>query len=89
MTSVKRAPAGSEPVVPVSALKGWNGVEAGQAQPGWCGYVGATLLEILERLPVTPREAHLPLALPVQWVEKPTAELQAAQSAEAQGRRLF
>ena len=75
--------AGIEPaaIVPVSALKGWNVVEAGQAQPGWCGYVGPTLLEILERLPVTPREAHLPLALPVQWVEKPTAELQAAQSA--------
>ena len=83
--------AGIEPaaIVPVSALKGWNVVEAGQAQPGWCGYVGPTLLEILERLPVTPREAHLPLAFPVQWVEKPTAELQAAQSAEAQGRRVF
>ncbi|MBP7453090.1 MAG: sulfate adenylyltransferase [Ottowia sp.] len=59
-------------IVPVSALKGWNVVDTGQQNPGWCGYVGPTLLEILERLPTTPADRDLPLAFPVQWVEKPT-----------------
>ncbi|MFO1249626.1 MAG: GTP-binding protein, partial [Inhella sp.] len=38
-------------VVPVSALKGWNVVDA---QPNWCGYEGPSLLQILELLPNTP-----------------------------------
>ena len=71
-------------IVPISALQGWNVVEAGQHQAGWCGYVGPTLLELLQRLPVTPRETELPLAFPVQWVEK------FSQSADTtQGRRVF
>ena len=59
-------------IVPVSALKGWNVVDAA-AQPGWCGYTGPTLLALLETLPATPAESELPLAFPVQWVEKPGA----------------
>jgi sulfate adenylyltransferase subunit 1 len=69
--------------VPVSALQGWNVVDA-PAQAGWCGYRGATLLEILEQLPVTAADPELPLAFPVQWVEKFSAS-----SDTAQGRRVF
>ena len=71
-------------IVPISALKGWNVVDTGHQNPGWCGYVGPTLLEILQRLPVTPRETELPLAFPVQWVEKFSAS-----SDTTQGRRIF
>jgi sulfate adenylyltransferase subunit 1 len=70
-------------VVPVSALKGWNVVDAAE-QDGWCGYHGPTLLEILEHLPVTAPEGELPLAFPVQWVEKFSAS-----SDTSQGRRVF
>ncbi|QTD46997.1 sulfate adenylyltransferase subunit 1 [Ottowia testudinis] len=80
------ASAGMAPaaIVPVSALKGWNVVDFGHEQAGWCGYSGPTLLEILERLPVTPRETALPLAFPVQWVEKFSSS-----SDTSQGRRVF
>ena len=71
-------------IVPISALKGWNVVDTGHQNPGWCGYVGPTLLEILQRLPATPRETGLPLAFPVQWVEKFSAS-----SDTTQGRRIF
>ncbi len=71
-------------ILPISALKGWNVVEAGHHPAGWCGYVGATLLEILESLPVTPRETDLPLAFPVQWVEKFSSS-----NDTTQGRRVF
>ncbi len=67
--------------VPVSALKGWNVVDA---QPGWCDYTGPTLLEILEQLPNTPTDTHLPLAFPVQWVEKFHDS-----AITTQGRRVF
>jgi sulfate adenylyltransferase subunit 1 len=70
-------------IVPVSALKGWNVVEpAAEAQ--WCGYGGPSLLEILEHLPVTPSDSGLPMALPVQWVEKFSSSTDTQQ-----GRRLF
>ena len=52
-------------IVPMSALKGWNVVDE---HPGWCGYTGPSLLEILESLPNTPAEPELPFAFPVQWV---------------------
>ena len=68
-------------VVPVSALKGWNVVDA---QPQWCGYEGPSLLQILELLPNTPPDTALPLAFPVQWVEKFSAS-----SDTSQGRRVF
>jgi sulfate adenylyltransferase subunit 1 len=70
-------------VVPVSALKGWNVVDAAE-QDGWCGYHGPTLLEILEHLPVTGPETGWPLAFPVQWVEKFSSS-----SDTSQGRRVF
>jgi len=69
-------------VVPISALQGWNVVE--RAAAGWCGYDGPSLLDILERLPVTPPDNGLPAAFPVQWVEKFPAS-----SDTRQGRRVF
>ena len=67
--------------VPVSALKGWNVVDA---RPGWSGYEGPSLLQILERLPNTPPDTDLPPALPVQWVEKFSSSADTSQ-----GRRVF
>ncbi len=67
--------------VPVSALKGWNVVDA---QPGWCGYEGPGLLQILEQLPHTPADTGLALAFPVQWVEKFSSSADTTQ-----GRRMF
>ena len=67
--------------VPVSALKGWNVVDA---HAGWCGYEGPTLLQVLEVLPNTPADTALPLAFPVQWVEKFSSS-----SDTSQGRRVF
>ena len=69
--------------VPVSAIKGWNVVDS-PAAAGWCGYRGPTLLKILEQLPVTAADTALPLAFPVQWVEK-----FAASSDTSKGRRVF
>ena len=89
-------------IVPISALKGHNVVES--APDGWCGYSGPSLLNILELLPVTPADTALPLAFPVQWVEKPAPTLAAARAAlppegdekfsasttdTSQGRRVF
>lgn len=54
-------------IVPISALKGWNVVSA---YPDWCHYSGPSLLELLERLPVTPADDEGDLAFAVQWVEK-------------------
>ena len=54
-------------IVPMSALKGWNVVSP---QTGWCNYSGPSLLELLERLPVTPSDEEGALAFAVQWVEK-------------------
>jgi sulfate adenylyltransferase subunit 1 len=70
-------------IVPISALKGWNVVDA-SAQAQWCGYTGPTLLQILERLPVTAAETGLPFAFAVQWVEKFSSS-----SDTTQGRRVF
>jgi sulfate adenylyltransferase subunit 1 len=70
-------------IVPISALEGWNVVD-GPAQPGWCGYDGPTLLQILEQLPTTAPDTHLSFSVPVQWVEK------FSDSADThQGRRIF
>ncbi len=70
-------------IVPVSALKGWNVVDAAQ-ESGWCGYKGPTLLALLESLPVTAAETTRPFAFPVQWVEKFSSS-----SDTSQGRRVF
>ncbi|MFZ4285601.1 sulfate adenylyltransferase subunit 1 [Variovorax sp. HJSM1_2] len=72
-------------IVPISALKGWNVVEAGHSDtPDWCGYTGPTLLQILEQLPSTPAETDQAFAFPVQWVEKFHSS-----SDTSQGRRVF
>jgi len=68
-------------IVPISALKGHNVVEA---QPGWCGYQGPSLLELLEQLDVVAAETTEPFAFPVQWVEKFSSS-----SDTSQGRRVF
>ncbi|MEJ8839630.1 sulfate adenylyltransferase subunit 1 [Ramlibacter sp. AN1133] len=68
-------------IVPISALKGHNVVEA---QPGWCGYQGLSLLTLLEQLDVTPAETTEAFAFPVQWVEKFSSS-----SDTSQGRRVF
>ncbi len=68
-------------IVPISALKGHNVVDAA---PLWCDYRGPSLLQILEVLPLTPTEPDLPLAFPVQWVEKFSSS-----SDTSQGRRVF
>lgn len=61
--------------LPLSALKGWNVVDA---HAGWCGYNGPTLLDILEQLPVAAiPEQHF--ALPVQWVEASAGSAQTEQ----------
>ncbi|MEY2621973.1 MAG: Sulfate adenylyltransferase subunit 1 [Pseudomonadota bacterium] len=75
--------AGIEPraIVPISALKGWNVAEP---HPEWCGYRGPHLLALLESLPNMPSDAALPMAFPVQWVEK---NHDSAQTQE--GRRVF
>ena len=68
-------------IVPVSALNGNNVVDA---DPGWAGYRGPSLLQILEGLPSTPAETGTPLSFPVQWVEKFSS------SADTdKGRRVF
>ena len=67
--------------VPISALIGFNVVDA---HPGWCGYAGPSLLELLELLPATPAETAEAFAFPVQWVEKFSAS-----SDTSQGRRIF
>jgi sulfate adenylyltransferase subunit 1 len=70
-------------IVPISALKGWNVVDASE-EPQWCGYTGPTLLQILEGLPVTAPDTTLPFAFAVQWVEKFSSS-----SDTSQGRRVF
>ncbi|MDB5930920.1 MAG: sulfate adenylyltransferase [Polaromonas sp.] len=67
--------------VPVSALKGFNVVDA---KPGWCGYEGLSLLQLLETLPGTPAETAEAFSFPVQWVEKFSSS-----SDTSQGRRVF
>jgi sulfate adenylyltransferase subunit 1 len=68
-------------VVPISALKGHNVVHA---HPGWCGYHGLSLLQLLEQLDVAEAETDEALSFPVQWVEK-----FAASADTTQGRRVF
>jgi sulfate adenylyltransferase subunit 1 len=67
--------------LPISALKGHNVV---QPQPGWCGYDGLSLLQVLEQLDVALPAPDAAPAFPVQWVEKLSAS-----SDTGQGRRVF
>ena len=68
-------------IVPVSALVGYNVVDA---NPGWCGYRGPTLLALLEKLSATPADISQPFSFPVQWVEKFSSSADTSQ-----GRRIF
>ena len=68
-------------IVPISALIGFNVVDR---NPGWCGYDGPGLLQILEQLPATPADTAQPFAFPVQWVEKFSSS-----SDTSKGRRIF
>jgi sulfate adenylyltransferase subunit 1 len=68
-------------IVPISALKGHNVVEP---QPGWCGYEGLSLLQLLEQFEVTAAETEEAFAFPVQWVEKFSSSTDTSQ-----GRRVF
>ncbi len=68
-------------IVPISALIGDNVVDA---RPGWCGYDGPSLLQLLELLPATAAETLEAFAFPVQWVEKFSASANTSQ-----GRRVF
>ncbi|WP_425405403.1 sulfate adenylyltransferase subunit CysN [Hwanghaeella sp.] len=54
--------------VPLSALKGDNVLESGEAMP-W--YDGPTLLGALEGITVTGAPQDAPFRLPVQWVNRP------------------
>ncbi|MDO9358249.1 MAG: GTP-binding protein [Polaromonas sp.] len=67
--------------VPVSALKGHNVVDR---LPGWCGYDGPSLLQLLEQLPATAAETTEAFSFPVQWVEKFSSSADTSQ-----GRRVF
>ncbi len=73
-------------IVPISALHGNNVVAA---DPGWCGYRGPGLLQILEQLPATSTESTTALAFPVQWVEKLAAPDDACGKPTGNGRRIF
>ncbi len=68
-------------IIPVSALIGYNVVDA---NPGWCNYNGPGLLALLEQLSATPADISQPFALPVQWVEKFSSSADTSQ-----GRRIF
>lgn len=67
--------------VPISALKGWN---VASRHADWAGYEGPSLLELLEKLPVTAQDEAVPFAFPVQWVEKFSASADTSR-----GRRVF
>ncbi|MFL6694582.1 MAG: GTP-binding protein, partial [Ramlibacter sp.] len=51
-------------VVPMSALQGLNVVEAAT---GWAGYVGPSLLQLLETLPVTAAESNENFDFGFEW----------------------
>jgi sulfate adenylyltransferase subunit 1 len=78
-TSAARIPVRA--IVPISALEGQNVVTP---QPGWCGYYGVSLLQLLEQLDVAAADTDAPIAFPVQWVEKFSSSADTSQ-----GRRIF
>jgi bifunctional enzyme CysN/CysC len=58
--------------IPLSALEGHNIVDPGYAAMPW--YEGQSLLQWLETVPAEDREAALPFAMPVQWVNRPNLD---------------
>ncbi len=57
--------------IPLSALKGDNVIEASTKMP-W--YAGRTLLAHLEAVPVEDEQDRRPFRMPVQWVNRPSAD---------------
>jgi bifunctional enzyme CysN/CysC len=55
--------------IPLSALEGQNVVDSGQAAMPW--YRGPSLLRWLEGVKAENSDAQQPLAMPVQWVNRP------------------
>ena len=55
--------------IPLSALEGHNVVDSGQAAMPW--YRGPSLLQWLEDVKAENSDAEQPLAMPVQWVNRP------------------
>ncbi|MFZ9478876.1 MAG: sulfate adenylyltransferase subunit CysN [Steroidobacteraceae bacterium] len=62
---------GDVAAIPLVAVDGDNIVESGTRMP-W--YRGPTLLQYLEQIDVESQISHGPLRLPVQWVNRPSAE---------------
>ena len=62
---------GDVTAIPLVAVDGDNIVESGTRMP-W--YRGPTLLQYLEQIDVESQISHGPLRLPVQWVNRPSAE---------------
>ncbi len=58
--------------IPMSALEGYNIVEAGCAEIAW--YQGPSLLQWLETVPTEERETTQPFSMPVQWVNRPNLD---------------
>jgi bifunctional enzyme CysN/CysC len=69
--------------IPLSGLTGEN-VFAGAPSMGW--YVGPTLMEALDALPVGDVAADGALRLPVQWVNRPSQEFRGYAGLVASGR---
>jgi sulfate adenylyltransferase subunit 1 len=71
----------TEHIVPISALLGHNVVDA---TPGWAGYEGPSLLQLLETMPTIREDQDGDAHFSVQWVEK-----QHDSAHTDQGRRVF
>ena len=54
-------------VIPISALEGYNVVNA---HKGWAGYEGPSLLQLLQATPIIQGDVHTDAHFSVQWIEK-------------------
>jgi bifunctional enzyme CysN/CysC len=70
--------------IPMSALEGYNIVEAGSAALAW--YQGPSLLQWLETVPTDARETAQPFSMPVQWVNRPNLDFRGFSGRIASGR---
>jgi bifunctional enzyme CysN/CysC len=68
--------------IPMSAVYGVNVMTQGDATP-W--YEGPTLLEYLETVPVADRLTATPFRMPVQWVNRPSADFRGFAGAVVSG----
>ncbi|MBM4254703.1 MAG: sulfate adenylyltransferase subunit CysN [Deltaproteobacteria bacterium] len=69
--------------IPMSALEGYNIVEANSAELAW--YHGPSLLQWLETVPADERETTQPFAMPVQWVNRPNLDFRGFSGRVASG----